>query len=257
MIPKKIHYCWFGENPLDELSLRCIASWEKFFPDYEIVCWNESNFDITQIPFMQEAYHEKKWAFVSDVARLIVLYQHGGIYFDTDVEVIKPFDDILNKANCGFFGFEVTGFVASGLGFAAEKGDSFLQQLITKYKGICFADYKDRLSEVACPIIMTQLMEEQGFVRKDALQSFRGFDIYPTEYFSPLDYDTGKLRLTKNTHSVHWGNASWNDEDVRKSRKQIQRYRRLFGRALGEKLFGITSCIKTEGFLNYIKRHFT
>ena len=106
MIPKIIHYCWFGRNPLPESALKCIASWRKFFPDYEIVEWNEDNFDVNTIPYTAQAYAAKKYAFVSDYARLKILYDHGGLYFDTDVEVIKPFDDIL--AGGAFMGCELT-----------------------------------------------------------------------------------------------------------------------------------------------------
>ena len=104
MIPKIIHYCWFGRNPLPPLALECIASWRKFLPDYEIKEWNEDNFDVNSIPYTAEAYRQKKYAYVSDYARFCILYQYGGIYFDTDVEVIKPLNDIIAKGN--FMGFE-------------------------------------------------------------------------------------------------------------------------------------------------------
>ncbi|MDE6612292.1 MAG: glycosyl transferase, partial [Muribaculaceae bacterium] len=105
MIPKTIHYCWFGRNPLPESALKCIASWRKYFPDYQIIEWNEDNFDVNAIPYTAQAYAAKKYAFVSDYARFKILYDHGGLYFDTDVEVIKPFDDILERG--AFMGFEL------------------------------------------------------------------------------------------------------------------------------------------------------
>ena len=256
MIPKQIHYCWFGGNPLDEKSQRCIDSWKRFFPDYEIIRWDESNFDITQHPFIKDAYAHKKWAFVSDVARLIVVYQNGGLYFDTDVEVIASYEDILAESPTGFFGFEVTGFVNSGLGFAAQKGDPFLSDIIEKYKTIGFSDNLENLEKIACPIIMTDVMKEQGYSVEDKFQVFRDYNIYPTNYFSPLDYKTGRLKIRKKTHAIHYGNASWNDEYSRKMKAIMQRYNRLFGAKLGEKLYGIHSCIKKEGFLDYVRRHF-
>ncbi len=256
MIPKTIHYCWFGGASLDAKSKKCIESWKTYFPDYQIVRWDERNFDINQIPFMKEAYEHHKWAFVSDVARIIIVYQYGGIYFDTDVEVIASYEDILAESPNGFFGFEVTGYVNSGLGFAAEKGNLFLAELIEKYKDISFSACINSLERIACPIIMTELMKNQGYAVADRFQTFREFSIYPTSYFSPLDYDTGKLELRKETHSIHWGNASWNDEASRQMRSSIQRYNRIFGKMIGEKLFGIQSCLKEEGIVHYVKRHF-
>lgn len=254
MIPNKIHYCWFGGSELDEKSKRCIESWQKFFPEYEIIRWDETNFDINQVGFMKDAYEQKKWAFVSDVARLIIMYQNGGIYFDTDVEVVKSFEDILEESPKGFFGFEVTGYVASGLGFAAEEGDPFLLKVIEKYRGINFLDSINTLDKIACPIIMTDLMEKEGYLRENKFQFFRYFHIYPTYYFSPLDYETGKIKMTSDTHSIHWGNASWCDSSQR-AKSSMQRYNRIFGKKLGEKIYGVHSCMKKEGILNYVKRH--
>ena len=119
MIPKKIHYCWFGGNPLPELAIKCLESWKKYCPDYEIIEWNETNFNLDSCEYVREAYQAKKWAFVSDYARLKVVYDNGGIYLDTDVELIKSLDRLLK--NKSFFGTETTGVVATGLGFGAEK----------------------------------------------------------------------------------------------------------------------------------------
>lgn len=255
MIPKLIHYCWFGGNPLDEKSNHCLKSWKRFFPDYTIICWNEDNFDVDQVSFMADAYHQKKWAFVSDVARLIVIYQNGGIYFDTDVEVLASYDDILAESQEGFMGLEKTGFVATGLGFAAEKGNSFLLELIKEYKRISFSDYANTLDKIACPIIMTELMQRHGYINENRFQSFRGFNIYPTSYFSPLDYDTGVVDIKEETHSIHWGNASWNNEHSRQMRSIMQFCNRTFGKEYGEKIFGVYSSIKREGLVNYVRRH--
>ena len=255
MIPKIIHYCWFGGNPLDEKAKECIRSWHTFFPEYEIRCWDESNFDINQIPFMKDAYEHRKWAFVSDVARILLVYQYGGFYFDTDVEVVRSYEDILMNSPSGFLGIEGTQCVNTGLGFAAEKGNPFLAQLIDVYKAICFSDYIDSLQSIACPILMTELMEKEGYLRVDKLQSFRNFRVYPSSYFSPMDFDTGKLHMHKDTHSIHWGNASWTSDDSKKMRASIRRFNRIFGKKTGEKLFGVHSCIKEEGLLQYVKRH--
>ena len=255
MIPKTIHYCWFGGASMDERSLRCIESWKKFFPDYEISRWDETNIDLTQINFMREAFEQGKWAFVSDVARLIVVYQNGGIYFDTDVEVISSYDDVLSESPAGFMGYEVTGYVNTGLGFGAEKGNAFLRDIIKRYRDISFIENMNNLSEIACPIITTKLMKEQGYDGRNRFQVFRGLNIYPTSYYSPLNYENGRLRISNKTHSIHWGNASWSGEIARNYQMAVQKYNRVFGKKMGEIIYGIDTSIKNEGLLNYVKRH--
>ena len=151
MIPKVIHYCWFGRNPLPPLAKECIASWKKFLPDYEIKEWNEDNFDVNIIPYTAEAYKQKKYAFVSDYARFWILYQHGGLYFDTDVEIIRPLDDIIAKGP--FMGFELDPdgensplkyaprfaySVALGLGFGVERGNRVMERLLNYYQDLSF-----------------------------------------------------------------------------------------------------------------------
>ena len=130
MINKVIHYCWFGGQPLDSRGKKCLESWKKYFPNYEIIQWNENNFDVSRLDFMSQAYKDKKWAFVSDVARLLIVYENGGLYFDTDVEVIRSIDDLLE--NDAFFGFENDSFVATGLGFGAIKGQASVKAMLQK-----------------------------------------------------------------------------------------------------------------------------
>lgn len=252
MIPKVIHYCWFGGNPLDELALKCIDSWKRYFPDYEIIQWNEQNFDISQMEFMQKAYKNKKWAFVSDVARLIVMYKYGGLYFDTDVEVISDYKDILRDDLDGFLGFEKTNAVSTGLGFGTVPNHPFIKKLINIYKELDYDQYTDCLSEIACPILTTELLEKNGYVIEDKLQVCCGFEIYPSEYFSPIDYMSGKLIRTDRTHSIHWYNASWNTEETKKELAVVQRMRRIFGAKLGDIVYGVMSCIKKEGIIRYV-----
>jgi len=141
MIPKKIHYCWFGGNPLPQDALMCIESWKKYFPDYEIIEWNEKNFDMNSCDYIREAAENKKWAFVSDFARFKILYDFGGIYFDTDVEVVRNFDEII--AMGAFMGKEepqdsTTYVINPGLGMAAEQGNGFCLDVIEYYKTIHF-----------------------------------------------------------------------------------------------------------------------
>ena len=141
MIPKIIHYCWFGRNPLPELAQKCIASWKKYLPDYEIKEWNEDNFDVNIIPYTAEAYAQKKYAFVSDYARFWIQHKYGGIYFDTDVEVIRPIDDIIARGN--FMGFETdpnsekgdasNASVNPGLGLGVAPGLGVIIKLLDYY----------------------------------------------------------------------------------------------------------------------------
>lgn len=211
MIPQKIHYCWFGRNPLPEDAQKCIASWRKFFPDYEIIEWNEDNFDVNSIPYTAQAYAEKKYAFVSDYARFRILYEHGGLYFDTDVEVIKPFDDILEAG--GFMGRELTaikgGAVNPGLGLGIEKGHPIYQQILEEYMKYSFLNPDGTLNLKTVVSYTTEILERFGLVSSDNLQNLKGIKIYPSDYFNPLDDLTGKLRITSNTHSIHWFSKSW------------------------------------------------
>ena len=200
MIPKIIHYCWFGRNPLPQSAIKCINSWKKFFPDYEIKEWNEDNFDVNIIPYTAEAYEAKKYAFVSDYARFWILYHHGGIYFDTDVEVIKPFDDIMARGP--FMGIEVDSpndsvapLVAPGLGLGAEAGMPFYKEVLNYYQPLHF--------------MTTAVLTANGMKNENSLQEVCGIWIYPREYFNPLNDNTGVLDITDNTRSIHWYTKTW------------------------------------------------
>jgi hypothetical protein len=210
-IPKVIHYCWFGGNPLPPLALKCIESWEKYFPDYEIKEWNESNFDVNMIPYTEQAQAAKKYAFVSDYARLWVLDKYGGVYFDTDVEAVKSFDDILNEG--AFIGLESTEegsyLPALGLGFACAPGSELVNELMRSYENDNFItpDGKQDLSTIV--IRTANILKKHGFVEKNEIQKIQELTVYPVDYFCPKDFATGKLIITKNTHSIHWYDASW------------------------------------------------
>ena len=207
MIPKIIHYCWFGRGEKSALAQKCIASWQKYCPDFEIREWNEENCDYLSIPFMAEAYQAKKYAFVSDVMRLIVLEQYGGVYFDTDVEVVKDISPLLE--NEGFIGFENDYFVNSGqvLGVAAHH--PVIRAMIEEYKKLHFFNADGSLNAVGCPHLNSDVMERFGLVRNGAEQTVAGIHVYPADYFNPLDSATGKLRKTKKTYSIHWYSMSW------------------------------------------------
>lgn len=209
MIPKVIHYCWFGRNPLPKLAKKCIASWKKFFPDYEIKEWNEDNFDVNIIPYTREAYAAKKYAFVSDYARFWILYHYGGVYFDTDVEVIKPMDDIIERG--AFMGRErgTGGMVAPGLGLGVGPLNSLYQQMLDKYTSISFRLQDGTLNTKTIVFYMTELLDQRGLKIDNSMQMIDGIMIYPEEYFCPMDSTSGLLNVTNETCSIHWYNCSW------------------------------------------------
>lgn len=215
MIPKVIHYCWFGRNPLPDSAKKCIASWRKFLPDYEIKEWNEDNFDVNIIPYTAEAYKAKKYAFVSDYARFWILYHHGGLYFDTDVEVIKPIDDIVARGP--FMGIEVpaTGTtapaVAPGLGLGATPNLSLYKDILDYYAPLHFLNEDGTFNQVTVVRHVTKVLEKHGLQPTNELQEVSGIWIYPRDFFNPLDDFTGRLNITDNTRAIHWYMRSWSD----------------------------------------------
>ena len=229
MIPKTIHYCWFGRKPLPKSALKCIKSWRKFFPDYEIKEWNEDNFDVNCIPYTAEAYLARKYAFVSDYARFWILYHYGGIYFDTDVEVIKPMDDIIERGP--FLGMEIVWTyptVAPGLGMAAEKGHIIYRLAIDCYANMHFIYHNGIAEHESIVPLTTRLLKEAGMQPNEDLQQVAGIWIYPVDFFNPLDDLTGRLRITNNTRTIHWYSASWQKQN-QLLRWLKRRYHRLVG----------------------------
>lgn len=215
MIPKTIHYCWFGRNPLPESALKCIASWRKYLPDYEIIEWNEDNFDVDSIPYTAQAYQAKKYAFVSDYARFKILYEHGGLYFDTDVEVIRPMDDIIA---CGpFMGFEINpcenrpnGAINPGLGIGAEKGMPIYREILQYYVNLSFINTEGTYNTVDAVVnITTRKLTRAGIKNVGGVQKVAGITIYPADYFNPFDDATGRLNKSTHTHTIHWYSKTW------------------------------------------------
>lgn len=209
MIPKKIHYCWFGRNPLPKSALKCITSWRRFFPDYEIVEWNEDNFDVNIIPYTSEAYKLKKYAFVSDYARFHILYYHGGLYFDTDVEVIRPMEDIIERG--AFMGMEESSFVAPGLGMGAEPKLAIYEEIIQYYSSLHYIDNVGNILPGTVVKHTTDVLVKNGFRISPVLQQVGCVWIYPNDYFNPLEDATGRLNITPNTRSIHWYSKTWCD----------------------------------------------
>lgn len=215
MISKTIHYCWFGRNPLPESARHCIDSWRKYLPGYEIVEWNEDNFDVNSIPYTTEAYAAGKYAFVSDYARFWILYKYGGLYFDTDVEIIKPMTDIIEAGP--FLGAEIDGDaakgttpkVAPGLCIGAEKGMLLFKDVLDKYASLNFYGVDGTFNKYTMIPMVTDLLIANGMQAHNRMQRVADFTIYPSEYFNPLDAPTGCLTVTPNTRSIHWFMASW------------------------------------------------
>lgn len=225
MIPKIIHYCWFGgkEKPKDVIEY--ISSWKKYCPDYIIKEWNESNFDIHCCRYVEQAYECKKWAFVSDVARIYALYHEGGIYLDTDVEIIKPLDCFLQ--NKGFLGFEGTQWIATNIIGVVPKNE-LIEQFLKSYLKRIFVREDGNWDMTTNVEVWTKLLNEKGLVLDGMEQQVDEFRIYPSDYFSPYDYIQGKMRQTNNTYTIHWFSQSWIKQNSLR-RKFSQWYHRLFG----------------------------
>lgn len=211
MIPKVIHYCWFGRNPLPQFAVKCIDSWRKYFPDYEIKEWNEDNFDVNMIPYTRDAYQAKKYAFVSDYARFWILYHYGGIYFDTDVEVICSMDDIIAKG--GFMGCEIDHganySVAPGLGIAVEAYHPIYRHILKKYEEVPFHIDGGKLNPYAVVRITTDILLEAGLMPQPKIQTIQNITVYPSDYFNPWNDVLGKMNRTSNTRSIHWYSKTW------------------------------------------------
>ncbi len=206
MIPKKIHYCWFGGKELPKLAKKCLESWKRYCPDYEIIRWDESTFDINSNQYVKEAYENKKYAFVTDYVRLYALYNFGGIYMDTDVEVLKPLDEFLeNKA---FSGFESDSSVPTGI-MASEKETDIIKKLLDYYDNRSFVKSDGSLDLTTNTQTITAIFEKLGLNKNNQFQVIDGFSLYPSEYFCPIDCSTKKKKITNNTHTIHWFSGSW------------------------------------------------
>lgn len=225
-IPKIIHYCWFGGNPLPELAQKCIASWKKYCPDYEIIRWDETNFDINYCAYVREAYDAKKWAFVSDVARLYALVHHGGIYMDTDVEVIRPIDDFCQYE--AFSGFERSDAIPTGL-MAAKANHPLFEELLWEYDGKHFINDDGTYNLTTNVKYITDTCLKYGLKLNNSLQTVNGFTLFPSDYFCPVNSKSGKIELTNNTYTIHHLAGSWVDPYTKFRGKVYQMLCRWFG----------------------------
>ena len=226
MIPRIIHYCWFGGKEKPMSVIKMINSWKKYCPNYEIKEWNESNFDININQYCREAYDCGKWAFVSDVARLYAIYTEGGIYMDTDVEVVKSLDAFLSKN--AFAGFEGTEWIGTNI-IGSEKGNHVIEEFLNLYYDLTFTNEDNSLNTTTNVERFTALLTNRFNLKIDGSKhELNDITIYPTDYFCPYDYINGKLTQTNNTHSIHWYSQSWIKRGLFK-RKLLQLYHRIFG----------------------------
>lgn len=232
---KVIHYCWFGGNPKSKTIERCIESWKTYFPDYTQIEWNESNFDINHNIYVKQAYDAKKWAFVSDYVRFWALEQYGGLYFDTDVEVIKSFDTLLHDE--AFAGFETDKFVAPGLVlYAKEAHNSIIKATKEYYDSAKFLDADgNRIKKNVCGIF-TGVIEGYGFIPNGKKQQCASMTIYPKEFFCPFDDATGILTKTENTYSIHWYDKTWVAKRKIIRNRVMRIVHRVFGSDIRQKL---------------------
>lgn len=213
MIPKTIHYCWFGKKPMPKLAKICIRSWKKYCPEYELKLWNEENFDLNLFPYAKEAYEAGKYAFVTDIVRLYALYHEGGIYMDTDVELIKPLDNFLHHP--AFSGFESEKHVPTGI-MASEKHGRWAKENLEYYHGKHFLTENGLPDITTNVIIITDYMVKKGLKLNNTYQDIEGFfTMYPTDFFCPKDFLTQEIHLTENTVCIHHFNMSWHSETVR------------------------------------------
>lgn len=231
-IPHIIHYCWFGKNEKPKVAIECINTWKKYFPDWEIKEWNEDNYDLSGIQYVYDAYKLKKWAFVSDLVRLDILYRYGGIYLDIDVEFIRPLPSYFLEYK-GFLGFEYTNTIAPGLIFGVEKENPFVKKIIDTYEGERFYYNKEGIYKTI-NMRVTEALLKDGLVKNGEYQVVGDFHIYPTEYFCGYNTDIREPEITSNTICWHHYLGSWSNpslktkvQDIMKRIVGVNNYKKL------------------------------
>ena len=228
-IPKKIHYCWFSRNPMPDYLKKCIESWKRFCPDYEIIRWDEDNYDVEKNLYMKQAYDAEKWGFVPDIARLDILYNYGGLYIDTDVEVIRNLDDLLKYE--AFAGVEKWGNINMGGCSGAVPHHPMIGKILETRKNLVFCYPDGTLNMETCGVYETQPFLGLGMHTDNTTQRINGMTVFSSAYFHPYDYMSGEAVLTDRTISIHHFNGGWLDECARKAReKTTLEYRKVRSR---------------------------
>lgn len=236
MIPKMIHYVWFGRKQFPELTNKCIESWRKYCPDYKLVLWNEDNFDLNNCRFAKEAYEKGKYAFVSDYVRLKVLYEYGGIYLDTDVEITKKMDEFLTLH--AFSGFEDEKNIPTGI-MGCEKKNLIFKELLEYYDNRAFIKNDGTYDMVTNVKIITDRLLKKGFTPNNELQTVEGFTLYPNDFFCPINPTSGIVNITDNTHAIHHFSGSWLSTEEREALERRKKLVNNFGKVWGVLFFRI------------------
>lgn len=220
-IPKIIHYCWFGHGKMPKLAIHCIDSWKKYLPDYEFILWKEDNFDINCNQFVKEAYESRKYAFVTDYVRLYALYNYGGIYMDTDVEVLKSLDKFLEHQ--AFTGCENERMCVTGI-MATEKNHKWIEDLLKEYDDRRFILTDGSIDNTPNTQMITQVtIKKYGWKPKNEHQILKeGLNIYPFDFFCAKNWQTGRIHISENTHTIHHFSGSWHSR-MDKLKNKIQR----------------------------------
>ena len=209
VIPPIIHYCWFGRTELPPLAQKCIDSWRKFCPGFEIRMWNEDNYDVTKNHYMLSAYNEKKWAYVSDYARVDVVNKYGGVYLDTDVEILRPLDMLMREK--AFAGFENKEYVNFGQGFGSVANNPVLIDLLELYSTLPWDG-----GQIRCPEYQTKILEKHGLIRCNSFQKLDDMTILPVRYLCPISSNSGRKHSLSDSFTIHHYAASWGDGNIRK-----------------------------------------
>lgn len=227
LIPKKIHYMWLGKKDIPNRLQKCIDSWKTYCPDYEIIQWDESNYDISKNTYMRQAYETGAYGFVPDYARLDILYQHGGIYMDTDVEVVKSLDELLYQyAFCGVEKWQTINFGGCS---GAVKGHEAIRQFLDYREKVPFFHKDGSQNRTTCGFYDTNVALKNGYEINGKTQNVMGMNIYAFDYFHPYDYMSGQTVRTKNTYTIHRFNGGWMDEKMQQeNRNAVKVYDRIY-----------------------------
>jgi hypothetical protein len=245
LIPRVLHFCWFGGQPLPPAAEACLASWRKHCPDYEIRRWDETCFDVTQTQFSAEAAGRRAWAFVADYARLKIVHDHGGIYLDTDVELVRSLDDLL--AWDAFFGFQYDNTINTGHGFGAVAGHRLVGKLLAGYEDCSFFRPNGLPDRTPCPQRDLPAFIAMGFTPDGTRQERNGAVLLPAHCFCPKAFDTGVIRLHSETYAIHHFNASWHSSIEAGYLRRVRRYTRVFGERVGKALYSFDCRLRNLG----------
>lgn len=248
MIPKIIHYCWLSGEEYPTLVKNCIDSWKKHLPDYQFICWDTSKFDINICPYTKEAFKHKKYAFVSDYVRLYALYQMGGVYLDSDIEVLKSFDSLLN--NKAFTGFENKYSVAAWL-LASEKENPLFKEFLSHYDDLHFEREDGTIDMTPNPYPITRQLLEHGLELNNELQKLDYITVYPIDYFGAYDSVTRELHTTDNSYAFHYYNGAWMSDEDKAHKKNRADVRKKYGKMAGD-FYEAGYQLKTKGIKELI-----